>query len=502
MAPSSPRFKQDDSQQSSHRIISVEVDQKLTSVLVARVASQWFYVDVRLSDLKDKSLRQKYYDAAQKVVDEQNAGDEGGTGGSTNQPRSTASSKVSPGSQKTGDARPSLSAAESELAALLLPAFESRFETAARADEKASKGKAERPTLMQWYKAPIACLSVSARSGSKDFTSSDRSDLDGDAYVRNGITPHMPLPKPLRELPGVPWYSPSELEVCAESHDIHMPLHPTIVQLRNSAASPQDKTRRANGDGKQTDAPQYFLKLATRDDAPSVERELRILSTLQKRDMYMDDGDDTSNGTDSKENNGTNAKKTNDTHKPNGTSKNGTTKPSNNKVRAPRLAGLVALPSSPTSHSSILGFLLTLIPQPSKPLLTYMDSDVSRTRRDAWATEASRTIRALHDAGIIWGDAKGDNFLVDKHDQLWIIDFGGSYTPGWVDEKKAGTREGDRQGLGKIVNGARDPDRFLEEQIEEENEVKQSEPEQKENGEGRKRSRKEDMGSVKRRKRT
>jgi hypothetical protein len=41
--------------------------------------------------------------------------------------------------------------------------------------------------------------------------------------------------------------------------------------------------------------------------------------------------------------------------------------------------------------------------------------------------------------------------LIDKNDDAWIVDFGGSYTLGWVDKEKAGTLEGDMQGLTKIM---------------------------------------------------
>ncbi|KAK1948708.1 hypothetical protein LY78DRAFT_39560, partial [Colletotrichum sublineola] len=54
--------------------------------------------------------------------------------------------------------------------------------------------------------------------------------------------------------------------------------------------------------------------------------------------------------------------------------------------------------------------------------------------------------------GIIWGDVKAENVLIDREDNAWIIDFGGSYTPGWVDKEKAGTLAGDAQGLAKILD--------------------------------------------------
>ena len=55
---------------------------------------------------------------------------------------------------------------------------------------------------------------------------------------------------------------------------------------------------------------------------------------------------------------------------------------------------------------------------------------------------------------------KGDNFMVDENDELWIIDFGGSFTEGWVEEKYMETEEGDDMGVGKVREGLRDPDGF------------------------------------------
>ncbi|RAH60589.1 hypothetical protein BO85DRAFT_467080 [Aspergillus piperis CBS 112811] len=71
----------------------------------------------------------------------------------------------------------------------------------------------------------------------------------------------------------------------------------------------------------------------------------------------------------------------------------------------------------------------------------------------SWIFKAIRNmIGKLHAAGIVWGDAKPDNILVGADDNLWIIDFGGGYTHGWVDEDKEGTMEGGSQALSRIVN--------------------------------------------------
>lgn len=57
----------------------------------------------------------------------------------------------------------------------------------------------------------------------------------------------------------------------------------------------------------------------------------------------------------------------------------------------------------------------------------------------------------LHQQGFIWGDVEVDNVLVDKDNQSWLIDFGGSWTEGWVEEHLAETRGGDIQGLRRLV---------------------------------------------------
>lgn len=72
--------------------------------------------------------------------------------------------------------------------------------------------------------------------------------------------------------------------------------------------------------------------------------------------------------------------------------------------------------------------------------------------RRRWADQITYSLGKLHERGVIWGDAKADNILIDENDEAWIINFGGSYTVGWVDKEKAGTLEGDMQGLAKTFD--------------------------------------------------
>ncbi|CAJ2510235.1 Uu.00g061350.m01.CDS01 [Anthostomella pinea] len=67
-----------------------------------------------------------------------------------------------------------------------------------------------------------------------------------------------------------------------------------------------------------------------------------------------------------------------------------------------------------------------------------------------WARELDECVAALHGADIIWGDVKPQNVLVDREDNIWATDFGGSHTVGWVDKEKRETIDGDLQGVERI----------------------------------------------------
>lgn len=123
-------------------------------------------------------------------------------------------------------------------------------------------------------------------------------------------------------------------------------------------------------------------------------------------------------------------------------------------IKVPQLLGFVSFDNSKTE---ILGFLLTPIASP-KPLTTLLKSSIARSQRADWATKSEKYVKTLHENDIVWGDAKADNFMVDEEDELWIIDFGGSYTEGWVDPELNETVEGDDMGLEKVVKALEDPD--------------------------------------------
>ncbi|KAL1862670.1 hypothetical protein Daus18300_008468 [Diaporthe australafricana] len=213
------------------------------------------------------------------------------------------------------------------------------------------------------------------------------------------LKPHLaPIPKYISDI-DVPWYSSADLAVleCADTPD---PYHPCLIKHRQSGE-------------------QMFFKAVDNNDTQPTKREIDILDKIDKkglREMFL----------------------------------------------CPKLLGIVTCATfaevEHNSRSSIMGFLQTAIDQPT-PLTTKLDSAVPQDKRDAWARKADEAKKTLHENGIIWGDAKADNFIVDAEENLWIIDFGGSYTEGWVDPEIAETENGDNMGVDKIVNALRDPDK-------------------------------------------
>ena len=109
----------------------------------------------------------------------------------------------------------------------------------------------------------------------------------------------------------------------------------------------------------------------------------------------------------------------------------------------PRLLGLVG------SHDQVIGILEDFI---DGDKLSELDIDeVSAAQRRKWRRQIEDTMTLLHQHRFIWGGVKADNVLVDKDKRPWLIDFGGSWTEGWVEEHLAETREGDMQGLRQLV---------------------------------------------------
>ncbi|KAF4447323.1 hypothetical protein F53441_9120 [Fusarium austroafricanum] len=113
-------------------------------------------------------------------------------------------------------------------------------------------------------------------------------------------------------------------------------------------------------------------------------------------------------------------------------------------IQVPQLLGYI----NHKDTKQILGFLRQWVPGHR---LSNVVTAATIEKRQKWTSQISQTIKYLHEHGLVWGDGKPSNIIIDEHDDAWLIDFGGGFTRGWVDEELEGTKEGDEQALAKIV---------------------------------------------------
>ncbi|PYH67415.1 uncharacterized protein BO88DRAFT_427151 [Aspergillus vadensis CBS 113365] len=119
----------------------------------------------------------------------------------------------------------------------------------------------------------------------------------------------------------------------------------------------------------------------------------------------------------------------------------------NSQVRVPRLIGVVYA-GQHCRHA--IGILLSLVDCDNRTLSCALHGEVAIAQRRKWEEQITTTVELLHEADIIWGDVKPNNVLIDRNEDAWVIDFGGGYTPGWVEKEHMETIKGDRDGLSKI----------------------------------------------------
>ena len=76
---------------------------------------------------------------------------------------------------------------------------------------------------------------------------------------------------------------------------------------------------------------------------------------------------------------------------------------------------------------------------------------VSAKEATKWIGQIKDAISYIHQKGLVWGDAKAANILVSMDGDVILVDFGGGFTDGWVEQRFCNTVKGDLQGLGRIV---------------------------------------------------
>lgn len=119
------------------------------------------------------------------------------------------------------------------------------------------------------------------------------------------------------------------------------------------------------------------------------------------------------------------------------------------RVPVPKLIGYVKHPRS----SAILGFLREWVPSKDnlKDLKEAGFPDFPKEIRQKIGRQIKETVEILHEIEVIWGDAKPSNVVIDLSNDAWLIDFGGGWSEGWVDENLQNTVEGDQQAVTRIL---------------------------------------------------
>jgi serine/threonine protein kinase len=117
-------------------------------------------------------------------------------------------------------------------------------------------------------------------------------------------------------------------------------------------------------------------------------------------------------------------------------------------IRIPRLIAYV----KHAEDGHIIGLLREWIPSGvlGGCLKDVCTSTTCKERREKWAAQIRETVDQLHEMGLVWGDGKPSNVIIDSNDNAWLIDLAGGWTDGWVDEGIADTVKGDEQAVGNI----------------------------------------------------
>ncbi|KAL2686999.1 hypothetical protein Neosp_004548 [[Neocosmospora] mangrovei] len=119
--------------------------------------------------------------------------------------------------------------------------------------------------------------------------------------------------------------------------------------------------------------------------------------------------------------------------------------PKQGSIRIPQLLGYV----HDKDTKRTLGFLRQWVPGRNLGFEIDLAATATETKQK-WVSQIRESVQLLHKHGIVWGDAKPTNVIIDEQDDAWLIDFGGGFTAGWVDSQLRETMEGDEQALDRI----------------------------------------------------
>ena len=77
----------------------------------------------------------------------------------------------------------------------------------------------------------------------------------------------------------------------------------------------------------------------------------------------------------------------------------------------------------------------------------------TESQKSQWKERISKAVHFLHRLGVVWGDAKPDNIVMNPaNDNPVLIDFEGGSDDAWIDRHLADTKDGDMQTLERIFH--------------------------------------------------
>jgi len=103
----------------------------------------------------------------------------------------------------------------------------------------------------------------------------------------------------------------------------------------------------------------------------------------------------------------------------------------------------------------VFGLIFELIHHDHGSLDVEHMADVIPASVDQWEQQVKDILETLHAHDIVWGDVQPGNIMVDHDGNACVIDFGGSYSPGFIPEELAETKEGDWVGFRRVFEWLR-----------------------------------------------